>query len=52
MAAEIRTDGLVDAERLRKTLALLRDAGPKGVTKVQLPRRLGGVIVILIVYNV
>jgi predicted DNA-binding transcriptional regulator YafY len=43
MVAEIRTDGLVDAERLRKTLALLRDAGPKGVTKLQLTRRLGGV---------
>ena len=43
MAAEIRTDGLVDAERLRKTLTLLREAGTKGVTKVQLTRRLGGV---------
>jgi len=43
MAAEIRTDGLVDAERLRRTLALLREAGPKGMTKLQLARRLGGV---------
>jgi predicted DNA-binding transcriptional regulator YafY len=43
MAAEIRTDGPVDAERLRRTLALLREAGPRGLTKVQLSRRLGGV---------
>jgi predicted DNA-binding transcriptional regulator YafY len=43
MAAEIRTDGLVDAERLRRALGLLRDAGPKGITKVQLSRKLGGV---------
>ena len=43
MAAEIRTDGLVDAERLRKTLALLRDAGPKGLTKLQLAKKLGAV---------
>jgi len=43
MVAEIRTDGLVDAERLRKTLALLREAGPKGITKLQLARKLGGV---------
>lgn len=43
MAAEIRTDGLVDAERLRRTLTLLREAGPKGMTKLQLARRLGGV---------
>ncbi len=43
MAAEIRTDGLVDAERLRRTLALLREAGPRGITKLQLTRRLGGV---------
>lgn len=43
MAAEIRTDGLVDAERLRKALALLREAGPKGLTKLQLAKKLGGV---------
>jgi len=43
MAAEIRTDGLVDAERLRKTLALLREAGPRGITKAQFAKKLGGV---------
>jgi len=43
MAAEIRTDGLVDAERLRKALALLREAGPKGLTKLQLAKKLGAV---------
>ncbi len=43
MAVEIRTEGLVDAERLRRTLTLLREAGAKGVTKLQLARRLGGV---------
>lgn len=41
--AEIRTDGLVDRERLRATLTLLRTAGPGGVTKAQLAKRLGGV---------
>lgn len=40
---EIRTDGLVDRERLRMALALLRGAGPAGVTKAQLAKKLGGV---------
>jgi predicted DNA-binding transcriptional regulator YafY len=43
MTVQIQTDGLVGAERLRETLALLRDAGAKGITKLQLSKRLGGV---------
>lgn len=43
MAAQIRTDGLVDAERLRKVLGLLREATHRGITKTQLARKLGGV---------
>ena len=43
MARSIRTEGLVDAERLRETLHHLREAGEKGITKAQLARKLGGV---------
>lgn len=43
MALQIRTDGLVDAERLRQTLSILREAGIRGVTKLQLARKLGNV---------
>jgi predicted DNA-binding transcriptional regulator YafY len=43
MALQIRTDGLVDAERLRQTLSILRESGSKGVTKLQLARKLGSV---------
>jgi len=43
MAAQIRTDGLVDAQRLRQALGLLREAGPAGITKLQLARKMGGV---------
>ena len=43
MALQIRTDGLVDAERLRQALALLREANGKGITKVQLAHKLGDV---------
>lgn len=43
MSPTIRTEGLVDAERLRQALALIREAGAKGITKIQLAKKLGGV---------
>ncbi|MBP1627102.1 MAG: putative helix-turn-helix transcriptional regulator [Holophagaceae bacterium] len=43
MAIGIQTGGLVDRERLRSTVSLLRDAGPTGLTKHQIARKLGGV---------
>lgn len=43
MAVGIHTGGLVDRERLRLAVQLLRDAGPSGLTKQQFARRLGSV---------
>lgn len=43
MAATIRTEGLVDRERLKETLTLLREHAGRGITKAQLAKRLGGV---------
>ena len=43
MAVGIQTGGLVDRERLRQAVQLLRDAGPDGLTKQQFARKLGGV---------
>jgi predicted DNA-binding transcriptional regulator YafY len=43
MAVGIDTGGLVDRERLRLAVQLLRDSGPSGLTKHQFARRLGGV---------
>ncbi|WP_005034828.1 helix-turn-helix transcriptional regulator [Holophaga foetida] len=43
MAVGIQTGGLVDRERLRLAVQLLREAGPSGLTKHQLARKLGSV---------
>lgn len=43
MPVTIRTEGLVDRERLKLTLQLLREAGDTGLTKAQLCRKLGSV---------
>lgn len=43
MPVTIRTEGLVDRERLKLTLQFLREAGEKGITKAQLCRKLGSV---------
>jgi len=43
MAVGIQTGGLVDRERLRAAVSLLREAGPTGLTKHQFARKLGGV---------
>lgn len=43
MAVTIRTEGLVDKERLRATLQLIRNAGERGITKTQLSKKLGDV---------
>ncbi len=43
MAVTIRTEGLVDRERLRATLNLIRAAGEKGITNAHLSKRLGEV---------
>ncbi len=43
MAVTIHTEGLVDKDRLRQTLLLIREAGEKGITKVQLAKKLGNV---------
>lgn len=42
-AVAIRTEGLVDQKRLRETVDLLREAGPGGLTRIQLGQGLGGV---------
>ena len=39
----IETQGLVDRERLREALRLLRDAGSRGLTRLDLSRTLGDV---------
>jgi len=43
MPSSIHTGGLVDRERLRLTVQVLRDIGPMGITKHQLARKLGNV---------
>lgn len=40
---EIKTLGLVDKDRLREALALLRDAGTEGLTRERLRTKMGGV---------
>ena len=39
--ATIQTQGLVDQERLKSAVALLREAGETGLTRIQLSRGLG-----------
>lgn len=43
MAPPIHSQGLVDTKRLRKALKLIRESGPKGITRDQLCKGLGGV---------
>nr|WP_320132053.1 WYL domain-containing protein [uncultured Holophaga sp.] len=43
MATGIQSGGLVDRERLRLAVQILRDSGESGVTKIQLGRKLGKV---------
>lgn len=42
-APAIRTEGLVDKDRQRQALTLIRDSLPKGITRTELARRLGDV---------
>ena len=46
MAATIRTEGLVDRERLKETLTLLREHAGRGITKAQLESKGIGAMVL------